>query len=85
MTIIIYIDGKYALFYYVKDLVGAAAKVQTLACNKAACMQTPYNRARAYYNLITISNFYLELINQLVQNSYILVELARCSCTLPVY
>ena len=48
-------------------------------------MQNLLNRAIAYYNLILTNNFYLELIHQLVQNSYINIKLARHCCTLPIY
>ena len=60
MTIIIYLDSKYALFNHIIDLVDTTAKVKTLACNEAAYMQIQYNRATIYYNLIPISDFYLE-------------------------
>ena len=60
ITIVIYLDGKYALFHLTTDLVGAAAKVQTLACNEIAFIQTQYNRATTYYNIIPTNGFYLE-------------------------
>ena len=45
MTIRIYLDRKYIVFYHIIDLVGMATKVQTLACNEAAYMQTLHNEA----------------------------------------
>ena len=54
-----------------------ACKVQTLTCHVATYTQTPYNRATTYYNLISTSSLYLELVHQLIQNSYILIDLAR--------
>ena len=60
MIIRTYLDGKYEVFYHIIDLVGTATEVQTLACKEAAYMQTLYNRATTYYNLIPISNSYLE-------------------------
>ena len=49
MTIVTYLDGKYAIFHYIINIVGTATKVQTLTCNKTAYMQTPCNRATTYY------------------------------------
>ena len=49
----------YAVFHHIIDLIGATAKVQTLAYNKTEFMQTPNNRASTYYNPILSSNFYL--------------------------
>ena len=59
-TIITHLDGKYAVLYHIIDLVGAVAKVQTLACNGPMYIQTLYNRGTTDYNFIPTSNFYLE-------------------------
>ena len=74
MTIIIYLGGKYAASYHIIDLVGAAINVQNPAYNEAAYMQTPFNKATAYYNLLPKNYFYLEWIHQLAQNSCIYIE-----------
>ena len=77
LTIIIYLDGKYAAFYHTIDLVCGATNVQKPTYNVAAYKQTPFNRATTYHNLIPTSNFQLEWVHQLVHNSYIHIDLVR--------
>ena len=60
IIIITYLGGEYPGFYHIIGLVGTAANVQNPTCNVAAYMQTPSNRATAYYNFIPTNNFYLE-------------------------
>ena len=45
MTIIKHLGVKYAISHHITDVIGMAANVKTPACNEAAYMQTPCNRA----------------------------------------
>ena len=58
MTIVTCLYGKYAASHHIIDSVGAAANIQTPACNKATHMQNPFNIATTYFNFIPKNNFY---------------------------
>ena len=60
MTIITYLGGKYAASKHTINLAGAATNVHFTACKEAAYMQTPLNKATAYYNFIHTNYFHLE-------------------------
>ena len=59
MTIIIYLGCKYVLSYHIIHLVGAATNIQNPDYNKAAYMQTLFNRETTDYNLISTNNLFL--------------------------
>ena len=67
MVIIIYLGCKYAISHHLIELVCTDSNIYNLA----PYTQTLLSKSTAYYNLILTNYFYLKLIHQVAQNSYI--------------